>query len=251
MSFEFPGARPVRLIDRRDGTELAVLEPQIVYPEFVFALLQEMQARGFPTAGSDGGSGGGPDSGFTNFIETGTLFGHTTLHASYWFDRVFTIELSQDLHAQAQRHLAHRRNVTCLQGNSGDRLPEVIAQLKGPSMFFLDAHWSGDNSVDWENSKFGGYPVETARLDDPTLSEGERQVPLLHELEAIAADHTDAAMVLIDDWQNPGLKGASFVGEDWSHIDPDRLVAWMAGHARTADHFQASWNRYVWLLNPA
>ncbi len=239
ISFTFPDAQPLTVIDTRDGSALVAVEPYIDHPDFLFALMNEAREAGFA-----------PD-GFINFVETGTLFGHTILHASYWVENAFTIELSKDLHAQAQHNLAHRSNVTCIQGNSGVQLPHVIAGLAGPTLFFLDAHWSGDSSVDWENSKFGGYPVATARIDDASLSEGERQVPLLQELEHIAENHAAAAMIVIDDWQTPGLKGANFVGEDWSHINPGKLIDWMDRHPRTFNHFQPSWNRYVWMLKSA
>ncbi|SEP00377.1 hypothetical protein SAMN04490248_11922 [Salinihabitans flavidus] len=237
--FEFPEVGPLEIVDSTTDTILATLTPGIAFPDHIFDLLEETRLSGFAPLG------------FANFVETGTLFGHTTLHASYWFDHVTTIELSEVLHAQALKHLAHRPNVTCLQGNSAERLPEVIAGLEGASFFFLDAHWSGDNSVDWGASNFKGYPAETARIEDPSLPEGERQVPLLSELRAIAEGHTGAALVLIDDWQTPGLKDANFAGEDWSHIDPARLIDWMAAHPRTHAHFRASWNRYVWQLDPA
>lgn len=238
-AFDFPEAGSLMLEDGATGTLLAQFTPEVRSPLHIFGLLQETQLSGFAPGG------------YANFVETGTLFGHTTLHASYWFDRVTTIELSEALHAQAVRTTAHRPNVTCLHGNSGDRLPEVIAGLRGPTFFFLDAHWSGDNTVDWDNSTWRGYPVETARIDDPALSSSEQQVPLLSELRAIVEGHPDKALVLIDDWQTPGMKDANFAGEDWSHIDPEALIGWMAAHPRTHDHFPAGWNRYVWLVNAA
>lgn len=237
INFTFDGVQPVEIIDSRDGSKLAILSPRIAYPEWLFELLEETRDIGFAPVG------------FTNFVETGTLFGHTLLHASYWFEKAYSIELSKDLHAQAVKHMAHRKNVTCVQGNSGERLPDVIAELSGPSVFFLDAHWRGDSTVDWENSKFGGYPVETARIDDPNLSEGERQVPLLSELRHVVEGHKDAAMVIIDDWQAPYLDGGNFVGEDWSHIDPDKLISWIDEHPRTQRRFLPTYNRLVWLIN--
>lgn len=157
----------MQVVDAVTGDPLMRLVPEILFPGHVFALMEEARTGFVP--------GGFAPDGFDTFIETGTLFGHTTLHASHWARRAVTIELSRELHAQAVAHLAHRGNVTCLQGNSADRLPGVIADHPGTAFYFLDAHWSGDADTAWDGSRFAGYPVDTARIDDPTLSEGERR----------------------------------------------------------------------------
>lgn len=233
----FPGPQPVTILDARDDTALLTLTPQIEFPAPLFAVLQEARERFLP-------------GGFANFVETGTLFAHTTLHASHWFENVITIELSPDLAAMARRSLAHRPNARVLEGNSAQVLPEVIAGLSGPSLFFLDAHWSGDSSVNWDGALFAGYPVDTARITaEEGLVEAERQVPLKAELEEIAASHAAPALVLIDDWGSVGRQGYAFAGEDWSHLDRAALTEWMAAHPRTFDHFPADPKRYVWMLN--
>ena len=235
IHFRFPGAEPLYLHDARDGALLLTLDPVIRYPAFLFGLLQECQARFCP-------------EGFENFVETGTLMAHTTLHASYWFPKVWTIELSADLHAQAQISLAARPNVSCLLGNSGDVLPDLAASLRGPSFFFLDAHWSGDESTDWDASRFSGYPVATARIADPQLSEVERQVPLMAELTALAERHAGKAVVLIDDWGSIGRSNFGFAGEDWGSLDAEEIRAWIASHPRTQFHFRADHHRYLWAM---
>lgn len=235
----FPAPAPVHLVDTVTGTELMRLVPEIVFPDHVFALIEEARNMGFA-----------PD-GFDHFIETGTLFGHTTLHASHWVDTVVTIELSDALHAQATTHLAHRPNITCLQGNSTDHLPQVIADHPGTAFYFLDAHWSGDSATAWEGSLFSGYPVDTARIDDPALSESERQVPLKLELEQVADAHVGRALILIDDWGGIGRQGFAFNGEDWSHLDAATLLDWIAAHPRTVAAFHADPKRYVWMIGDA
>ena len=238
IRFTFRDPRPVEIHDAAEETPLLTLAPRIVFPEHVFALMEEARA------------GFAPD-GFSNFVETGTLFGHTTLHASYWVKRAVTLELSADLHAEACRHLAHRPNVTCLHGDSAALLPAVIADLDGPSFFFLDAHWSGDGGTDWESSRFSGYPTDTARREAPGDAESRRQVPLQEELEVIAQNHAAPALVLIDDWEAVGQKDFGFVGEDWSHLDKAKLLHFMESHPRTERHFRADPKRHAWFLRGA
>lgn len=232
LRFALPDDRPLVLTG--DGATLAEFRTGLAFPEHVFALVRRFPGR------------------YAQFVETGTLFGHTALHASHWFDHVTTIELSPELHAMAVESLAYRPNILCLQGNSGVLLERVIDGLAGaPTLFFLDAHFSGDAATDWGASTFTGYPVDTARIDDPGLSESERQVPLLHELRLIAERHAGEALVLIDDWLSPGRRDAQFAGEDWSGIDPAALLAWMAAHPRTLEHYADGVQRHVWRLAAA
>ncbi|WP_394692849.1 hypothetical protein [Hyphobacterium sp.] len=226
----------VRLVDTATGTVLLTLEPETLYPQSIFALLEELRISFAP-------------AGFDDFVETGTLFGHTTLHASNWFKRVTTIELSRALYENACKDLSHRPNIRCLQGNSGDVLPAIVSDLPGTSFFFLDAHWSGSAGVDWKNSRFSGYPVATARLDTETdLEEWERQIPLLKELRAIANGHAGRAAVLIDDWGGIGKKDFGFSGEDWTGINREKLLDWFSDHPRTLFLNPVNDKQYLWAI---
>ncbi len=236
LRVDFPAEGPVTLYETDTGTELLSLDPQIVYPAFLFDLVQELHGEFAPDI-------------LKNFVETGTLFGHTALHASYWFDTVTTIELASKLHAMARSTLAHRDNITCVRGNSAEALPRVIQKLDGPSVFFLDAHWSGDATVDWGSSPWGGYPVDTAQIEDTDLENADRQVPLMQELKTIATDHAAPAIVLIDDWAAIGQTDNGFKGEDWRNLDRRTLTGWMTEHPRTRRHFPLDAKRYVWVLN--
>lgn len=231
IRWQMPVPQTLVLADETTGTTLALITPEVVFPDHLFALVQQAGGR------------------FDNFVETGTLFGHTTLHASYWVDRVVTIELSRDLHAQAVAHLAHRPGVTCLQGNSGEVLPRVVPDLQGSTLFYLDAHWSGDASVNWEASKFKGYPVDTAQIPDAP-SAGAAQVPLLDELACILEAHRGPACIVIDDWNTLGTRDLNFAGEDWSHIDRAEVLALMDAHPRSIDHHDDGPKRHIWQIAP-
>lgn len=238
LRITFPPQGGVTLRDGSTGQALLDLAPQVIFPAFLFDLLQEL-APEFDA------------NPLENFVETGTLFAHTALHASYWFKNVFTIELSKELHALAQKTLAHRPNTLCLHGNSGTELGPMIPKLKGASLFFLDAHWSGDASVDWESSAWAGYPVDTARIDNDALPEAERQVPLRHELDLIAQHHPAPAAILIDDWGAIGQTDNGFQGEDWRNLDAQAMLSWMDAHPRTRRHYALDARRRVWVLNAA
>ena len=235
LKLSFPEQGGVYLKDAETGETIISIEPVVIFPHFLFQIYQEFQ--------NDSRIGH-----LKHFIETGTLFGHTTLHASYWFEHVTTIELSEELHALAEATLKSRTNVRCLHGNSAELLPDTVKTLDGPSLFFLDAHWSGDNSVDWDQSDWGGYPVETAKIDDDALTQTDRQVPLMGELRVIADDHQYGAVIVIDDWNSMGQSGFAFEQEDWSALDKSKIINWISSHPRTIIHYEKDPKHYVWVL---
>ena len=63
------------------------------------------------------------------FVETGTCLGDTVESLKNDFDRVFSIELSNQLAARAQRRFASDANVTIVQGDSSKELHKLLEQL--------------------------------------------------------------------------------------------------------------------------
>jgi len=109
-------------------------------------------------------------------IETGTYMGDMVYAARRDFDAIYSIELSQELHAYARERLARFPHVHLLRGDSGKLLGEVLSQVQVPCLFWLDSHYSGGSTA-----KAG---VET---------------PILRELEAIASHSVRGNVILIDD----------------------------------------------------
>ncbi|WP_293335749.1 FkbM family methyltransferase [Microcoleus sp. CAWBG58] len=81
--------------------------------------------------------------GINNFIETGTYQGHTAYWASQVFEQVFTIEYSQDIYQKVTEKYGHIKNIDFLYGDTRNLLQNTVSQLESPSLFWLDAHWSG------------------------------------------------------------------------------------------------------------
>ena len=109
-------------------------------------------------------------------VETGTCLGEMVRKCRRRFKRIYTIELSEQLAAEAARRLASYSHVQVLQGDSGHVLPEVVGQLNEPAVFWLDAHYSGGM---------------TAR--------GPTECPLEREVRAIALGGRADHVILIDD----------------------------------------------------
>jgi hypothetical protein len=110
-----------------------------------------------------------------NFVETGTFLGATAYWASQQFDRVITIEFSQQLYDDAIVKYKNTQNIEFLFGHSKTKLNELVNKLDGASIFWLDAHWSGG------------------------LTYGENdECPLIEEIDIINSSQVDH-FILIDD----------------------------------------------------
>ncbi|HEY4328599.1 MAG TPA: hypothetical protein VGN88_02595 [Phycisphaerae bacterium] len=79
-----------------------------------------------------------------NFVETGTFRGDTAHFAAQYFDQVVTIEFDPKRFIECKRRFAGMPRVTCLLANSPTALRLLIPELKGPTLYWLDAHWNGD-----------------------------------------------------------------------------------------------------------
>jgi hypothetical protein len=78
--------------------------------------------------------------GLRDFVETGTYIGQALAWASRTFERVWTVELNDEFLRQAKANNSALKNVDYRHGDSAGELPKVVAELKGPALFWLDAH---------------------------------------------------------------------------------------------------------------
>lgn len=184
-----------------------------------------------------------PDYAAKRVVETGTCLGYSTRRLSPLYLRVDTVELDGDLSRRTRADMAREgfANVHFHVGDSVQSLPALVAEIQEPCVFYLDAHWSGDSTVDWRASEWKGYGVSTAhRGAQGQRPSAEEQVPLLAEMQIINKQFPYRAIIYIDDFglfdaNGRGTKNTSFVGNDWSHLHVDdlkkacegRLVDWV------------------------
>ena len=110
-------------------------------------------------------------------VETGTYLGDMAKAMTPYFHRMYTIELSDELHRSVLRELGHLKNIEFLLGDSARLLPRILGTLDEPIIFWLDGHYSGGI---------------TAR--------GEKDTPIFEELNAIRdSKHADRHVIIIDD----------------------------------------------------
>ena len=109
-------------------------------------------------------------------VETGTFRGDTVRALRSGFRTIYSIELDNGLYQMAVQRCRNQRNARLLRGDSAVLMPQVLQELSEPTLFWLDAHWSG---------------AGTATSDVET--------PILAELNAILDGAPAGSVVLIDD----------------------------------------------------
>jgi hypothetical protein len=83
---------------------------------------------------------------FYSFVETGTWKGETSVWASTIFKNVYTIEAYKPIYDKTISKHGKISNIAFYYGNSKTILTEIIAKLTEPSIFWLDAHFSGEDT---------------------------------------------------------------------------------------------------------
>ncbi len=76
------------------------------------------------------------------FIETGTFLGDMVASVTSTFERIYSIELSEDLFNRAVKKFAGYNHVTILHGDSFQVLPEILRHIDAPCLFCLGSHYS-------------------------------------------------------------------------------------------------------------
>jgi len=90
------------------------------------------------------------------FVETGTFLGDTIQSLSTEFDKLYSIELSDELARKAQKRFSNEKHIKIIQGNSDVILKDVLKELQTQSIFWLDGHYSGEFTL---NNEF----IQTAK----------------------------------------------------------------------------------------
>jgi SAM-dependent methyltransferase len=109
-------------------------------------------------------------------VETGTFLGDMAAFLSARGYDVITIELDPTLAALARLRFADNQRVHLIEGDSRTRLPAVVNELTHPTLFYLDAHYSG-----------------------PGTGKGEIETPISAEIDLILKRAPAESVVAIDD----------------------------------------------------
>ncbi len=128
----------------------------------------------------------------TQLVETGTNRGTMVAACRPFFDRIFSIELSETMAKDAQIYFKRFPHVTIYQGDSAKVLPSVLSQLTRPTLFWLDAHYGGqgavrgplDTPIIEELTQIFDSPIKdhVLLIDDADCFIGQNDYPTIDEL---------------------------------------------------------------------
>jgi len=111
------------------------------------------------------------------FIETGTYKGKMVYAVMPYINEIYSIELDRTHFQNACRRFAGYPGIHIVQGQSGEVLAKILANINKPCLFWLDAHWSGGSTA-----------------------KGQTETPIMQEMQCIL-NHAEAEnhVILIDD----------------------------------------------------
>ncbi len=144
------------------------------------------------------------------FVETGTYNGQGILYAlRAGFPVIHSIELFPENVARVSKKFLDKPNVHVWQGNSGEKLYDLIKDFDKPITFWLDAH-SGEDIPNQKNT------------------------PLIEELDQIKRHHIKTHTILIDDMHCCGRMMFDFLTKEQimakiKEINPDYTIYFIPG----------------------
>jgi hypothetical protein len=134
----------------------------------------------------------GEKFGLKTLVETGTYYGEMVAAMKNHFDRVYSIEYVPELAQRATRKFAHDKHVQILCGDSRVVIPQVLASLKIPALFWLDAGYYGwvgkrtdDERLSTELGMILSHPYpHIILLDDASGLTGRDGIPSVENVKA-------------------------------------------------------------------
>jgi hypothetical protein len=109
-------------------------------------------------------------------VETGTYLGDMVAALISSFKHIYSVELDHELTVNARRRFVNQPHVTIMEGDSAKVLPNLLQQLSGNTLFWLDGHYSGG-----------------------VTAKGETETPITLELKAILSSNIPNFVIAIDD----------------------------------------------------
>ncbi len=147
----------------------------------------------------------GEKFGLRTLVETSTYYGEMVAAMKNRFDRIYSIEFVPALAERATRKFARDQYVRIFCGDSRVVMPEVLALLTAPALFWLDAGYYGWVGIRTKNN----------------------EQRLSAELEMILS-HPYPHMILLDDARGlTGRDGIPSVGDVKAYVEskfPQRFV---------------------------
>lgn len=134
----------------------------------------------------------GEKFGLKTLVETGTYYGEMVAAMRTRFDQIYSIEYVPGLAERATKKFARYPHIRIFCGDSRTVIPEVLALLKGPALFWLDAGYYGWVGIQGDRQRLSAelemilghrYP-HIILLDDARGLTGQNGIPSVSEVKA-------------------------------------------------------------------
>jgi len=141
-------------------------------------------------------------------VETGTYLGDMVWAQKDYFQKIYSIELSEELFLKAKKRFKNKINVELIQGDSSEKISEILNKINMPVLFWLDGHYSGGitakgNKVcplyDELTHIFNNHFSHTILIDDARLFVGKDDYPTLDELRIFVNQNSTYSMKIEND----------------------------------------------------
>lgn len=137
---------------------------------------------------------------YNYFIETGTLDGDTIFELEPYFNKLYTIELSEKYYKSSKNKYKGDK-IDFILGDSSIVFETLLPRISDRCIFFLDGHWSGGDT-----------------------GKSSKDCPLIEEITNIYNLFKYNGIIIIDDYRLFGLDKNSGCNEDWSQISKNQIL---------------------------
>ena len=142
------------------------------------------------------------------FIETGTYKGDMLFALKNDFEQLISVELSDYYYQRAVLKFRQDTHIKLFNGDSGKIMPEIIAGLNEPALFWLDGHFSSGNTAQGEldcpifgelRAIFSSPFSHILLIDDARYFNGTNDYPTIQGLKSFLETHKSGCSFLVKD----------------------------------------------------
>ncbi len=140
-------------------------------------------------------------------IETGTYLGTTLNAVKHHFKKIHSIELNQKLFEDVKEKFKHYSHIHLVQGDSGEKLKDILSRTNESCLFWLDGHYSGGitSKATLETPIIKGLETifkhslrHIILIDDARCFDGTNDYPTLKEVKDLGLKNNYTAEVRND-----------------------------------------------------
>lgn len=144
----------------------------------------------------------------STLVETGTYYGDMVEAMKDKFERIYSIELNAELHELAQKRFSRDEHVILLCGDSGQKIKSILPELKGPALFWLDAHYSAGITARADKDTpildellhiLKVSELHVVVIDDARCFGSDAAYPSIEQLKAFVSDIRPGAELVVED----------------------------------------------------